>query len=121
MQSFLKRNRKDFIVQCLKEREQFNIPPFSFMTALIFSGASKASVEAYANKLVNTCMLDNSVDILGPVEAPMFLIRGKYRYRVLLKGSKRSRLNEFTRKMIANLPPPSTIRLTIDVDPYTFM
>ena len=61
------------------------------------------------------------LDILGPVEAPLFLLRGRYRYRLLLKGNKRNILNAFTRKMIEKNPLPSTIRLTIDVDPYTFM
>ena len=58
---------------------------------------------------------------MGPVEAPLFLLRGRYRYRLLLKGDKRSKLNLFTRKMIKNTPLPSNIRLNIYVDPYTIM
>lgn len=120
MKSFIAGDRNSFIVQTLKERRQFNMPPFSYMTAIVLSGTSKARVKIYANKLVKGKIIEKDIDILGPVEAPLFLLRGRYRYRLLLKGNKRSKLNEFTRKMIENSPPPSTIRLIIDVDPYTF-
>ena len=121
IKSFKNGDRKSFIKQTLEERRQFNIPPFSFMTAIILSGTSMAKVQAYANKLVKDQILEKGIDILGPVEAPLFLLRGKYRYRLLLKGNKRNKLNAFTRKIIENSPPPATIRLNIDVDPYTFM
>ena len=121
MRSFKNRDRDSFIKQTLEERKQFNMPPFSFMTAIILSGASKAKVETFANNLVKGYILEKGIDILGPVEAPLFLLRGRYRYRLLIKGDKRNKLNAFTRKMIEKTPVPSTIRLIIDVDPYTFM
>jgi primosomal protein N' (replication factor Y) len=121
MRSFKNRDRDSFIKQTLEERKQFNMPPFSFMTAIILSGPSKAKVETFANNLVKGYILEKGIDILGPVEAPLFLLRGRYRYRLLIKGDKRNKLNAFTRKMIEKTPVPSTIRLIIDVDPYTFM
>ena len=121
IESFKNRDRASFIQQTLEERKQFNVPPFSFMTAIVLSGASKARVESYANNLVKGLIVEKGIDILGPVEAPLFLLRGLYRYRLLLKGDKRNKLNLFTRKMIEKTPLPSTIRLAIDVDPYTFM
>ena len=121
IQSFKERNRKNFIKQTLKERQQFNIPPFSFMTAIIISCSSKIHAEAYANQLAKGHLVDNRINIMGPVEAPIFLLRGKYRYRLLLKGNRRNKLNDFTRKIIEKSPPPTSIRLTIDVNPYTFV
>tara|TARA_B100001123_G_C15148721_1_gene962624 strand:- start:664 stop:1188 length:525 start_codon:yes stop_codon:yes gene_type:complete len=121
IKSFKNRNRNSFIKQTLEERKQFNSPPFSFMTAIILSGTSKAQVESYAYNLVKGITIEKNIDILGPVEAPIFLLRGRYRYRLLLKGNRRNALNIFTRKMIEKTPTPSNIRLTIDVDPYTFM
>ena len=121
IRTFKDRDRDNFIKQTLEERKQFNIPPFSFMTAIILSGSSRAKVESFANDLVKGKNLEKGIEIMGPVEAPLFLLRGRYRYRLLLKGDKRSKLNLFTRKMIKNTPLPSNIRLNIDVDPYTFM
>lgn len=119
--SLKSRDRESFIKQTLEERKLFNIPPFSFMTAIILSGTSKATVESFANNLVKSYVIEKGIEILGPVEAPLFLLRGRYRYRLLLKGDKRSKLNVFTRKVLEKIPIPSTIRITIDVDPYTFM
>ena len=119
--SLKNRDRANFIKQTLEERKKFNIPPYSFMTAIIISGASKTIVESYAVNLIQGDILEKGIDILGPVEAPLFLLRGKYRYRLLLKGDRRKKLNVFTRKIIKRNPPPSTIRLIIDVDPYSFL
>ena len=66
-------------------------------------------------------MNSDEVSILGPVEAPIFLLRGKYRYRILLKSKNRRKLNNFTRNLVKANPIPSNLRLTIDVDPYTFV
>ena len=41
IQSLQKRDRKKFVEQSLKDREDFLIPPFGFMTALILSGSSR--------------------------------------------------------------------------------
>ena len=121
IQSFQNRDRNNFIEQSLKERKEFNIPPFSYMTAIIISAASKVKAESYALELVRDSQLVNKIDFLGPVEAPLFLLRGKYRYRLLLKGDNRQILNKFTRNLIKKHPPPTNIRLIIDVDPYTFV
>ncbi len=97
------------------------MPPFSFLTAIIISGSSKARAEAYAINLVKGHVSDNKMSILGPVEAPLFLLRGQYRFRLLLKAKSRSKLNNFTRNLIKNCPSPPNLRLIIDVDPYTFI
>ena len=121
IQSFKNRDRKSFVEQSLRERKQFNIPPFSYMTAIIISSFSKVRAESYSQALINGSNSNSSIDFLGPVEAPLFLLRGQYRYRLLLKGDKRQILNNFTRNLIKKYPPPSNIRLIIDVDPYTFV
>ena len=97
------------------------MPPFSCMTAIIISGSSKSKVEKYANDLIKNDFGENQIYILGPVEAPLSLLRGLYRYRILLKGANRRLLNDFTKNLIKNCPTPSNLRLIIDVDPYTFM
>ena len=121
IQSLKNRDRKKFVEQSLLEREQFNMPPFSFLTAIIISGSSKAKAESYAINLAKSYILDDKISILGPVEAPLFLLRGQYRFRLLLKANSRSKLNNFTRNLFKNCPTPPNLRLIIDVDPYTFI
>ena len=71
--------------------------------------------------MVKTPKIDKNINILGPVEAPIYLLRGKYRYRILLKGNNRKNLNKFNRKMLDSNPKPSSIKVIVDVDPYSFI
>ena len=121
IQSLKKRDRSSFVKQALMEREQFKIPPFGFITSIIISGSSKANVQKYSQKLVFFKKYSEDIDVLGPVEAPINLLKGQFRYRILLKGKSRKNLNFFTKKMTTSIKIPSSIRVVIDVDPYTFM
>ena len=75
----------------------------------------------YARKLVKTESLPKNISILGPVEAPIFLLRGKFRFRLLIKGNNRNILNQYTKFLLKKCPLPPSLRLAIDVDPYSFM
>ena len=121
IKSIKKRDRNTFVKNALEEREQFGIPPFGFMTSIIISGSSKSNVEKYSLKLIQARQLTTNIDVLGPVEAPLALLRGHYRYRILLKGQNRKKLNLFTKKMMSSFKTPSSIKVVIDVDPYSFL
>tara|TARA_Y100000590_G_scaffold453119_1_gene597552 strand:+ start:52 stop:2019 length:1968 start_codon:yes stop_codon:yes gene_type:complete len=121
IKSLKKRDRKTFIKKALKDREEFHIPPFGFMTAIIVSGSSKTKTEMYARSLTKVRSSYENINILGPVEAPIFLLRGQYRYRLLIKANSRKLLNQYTRYLLKQYPAPSSLKLIVDVDPYSFM
>ena len=121
IQSLIKRDRKLFVQQALKDRKTFNIPPFTYMTSIIISGHAKSQAESYAQKLVQHNFSSKNINILGPVEAPIFLLRGQHRYRILIKGSSRKLLNEYTKFLLKKYPLPPPLKRIVDVDPYTFM
>ena len=115
------REREAFIERALEERKNFNIPPFGFMTSIILSSHTKALVLKHASRLAQQDQNSKNIKILGPVEAPIFLLRGQYRYRILLKSNSRKNLNKFTKKIVEKTKLPSSVKLIIDVDPYSFM
>ena len=115
------REREAFIERALEERKNFNIPPFGFMTSIILSSHTKALVLKHASRLAQQDQNSENIKILGPVEAPIFLLRGQYRYRILLKSKSRKNLNKFTKKIVEKTKLPSSVKLIIDVDPYSFM
>ena len=121
IQSLKNRDRKKFVEQSLKDREEFLIPPFGFMTALIILGSTRTKTEMFARTLAKALNSPESINLLGPVEAPIFLLRGQYRFRILIKGNSRKMLNNFTKDLLKKCPLPSTIKLIVDVDPYSFM
>ena len=96
------------------------MPPFGFLTSIIVSGYRKLEVENFSKKIANFKSPDTRINLLGPVEAPISLLRGKFRYRILLKGNNRTNLNNFTKKIISSAKIPPSVKVIIDVDPYTF-
>ena len=114
-------NRINFLEETLSERKKFNLPPYSYLIAIVLSGSTKSKILNFAKLMVTKASQNNKVLIYGPVEAPMFLLRGKFRYRLLIKGQNRKELNIFAKKWLKNLNIPSNIRLSIDVDPYSFI
>jgi primosomal protein N' (replication factor Y) len=60
--------------------------------------------------------------VLGPVEAPLVLIRGRFRYRLLVKAARQADLQGYLRDWGARMPPAKgNLRVVVDVDPYGFM
>ena len=121
IQSLKKHDRESFLKYTLNDRKNFNLPPYVHLISLIFSGFSKGEVFSYSKKTIKKFPIKEDISILGPVEAPIFLLRGRYRYRVLLRGSKRKELNLYVEKWLKNITLPHSIRLITDVNPYTFM
>ena len=60
--------------------------------------------------------------MLGPAEAPIAVVRGRHRWRLLVKAPRELDLQAYLRAWLATLPkPPSDLRLTVDIDPYSFL
>ena len=60
--------------------------------------------------------------ILGPAEAPLSVIRGRHRYRLLVKAPRETDLQAYLRLWSREAPKPKgDVRLVVDVDPYSFL
>ena len=124
-------------------RRAGGLPPFGRLAALIVSGKDRAAAEAHARALVRAAHefppdadgnplftvagaggLPEGDDImlLGPAEAPLAMVRARYRFRLLVKTSRKADLQGFLRAMIAHAPKPrGSVQVAIDVDPQTFL
>ncbi len=103
-------------------REQAQYPPFGRLAALVVSGGDKHAAQAHARRLAQTAPRSDAVRVLGPAEAPLALIRGRYRFRLLVKSPRAFDLSAYLRTWMAAAPKPSgKIRLEIDVDPQSFL
>ena len=115
------REREKFTERALEERKNFNITPFGFMTAIIISSHTKALASKSASQLVQLSINNENIKVLGPVEAPIALLRGQFRFRILIKGNNRKNINKLTKKIVRDAKLPASVKLIIDVDPYSFM
>ena len=121
IESIKTRDRRSFLKNILSDREKFNLPPFSQLIAIVVSGPSKGNLVSFINKILKEFPKKNNIKLMGPAEAPIFLLRGRYRYRILLSSSNRRELNQYVQKWLKNINVSNNIRVTPDVDPYSFM
>jgi primosomal protein N' (replication factor Y) len=115
-------DREAFYGSEIASREKFGYPPFGRLASLVITGADKHKTEAHAKKLVALAPQVDTVRILGPAEAPLSLVRGRHRYRVLIKSPRAFDLSGYMREWM-DLAPKLTggIKREIDIDPQSFL
>lgn len=120
--ALVKGNRDEFMAVEAKDREMVGLPPFGRMAALILSGADRREVEA-VGRAIRAAAPPNSMDlmVLGPAEAPLAMIRGQHRQRLLIKGKRTTALQPLIRGWLNAVKVPSSVRVSIDIDPISFL
>ncbi|MBV9395923.1 MAG: primosomal protein N' [Methylobacteriaceae bacterium] len=139
MKALLSGDAARFYAEETEVRLRAALPPFGRLAALIVSGADRLATEAHARALVRAAYslptedgfavapvggLPQASDILvlGPAEAPIAMVRGRYRFRILVKAPKRLDIQSFVRRTLFEAPAPrGGIRVDVDVDPQSFL
>jgi primosomal protein N' (replication factor Y) len=110
-----------FYEQEAESREIMSMPPFGKLAALVISGRKAEAVELLARQIVRMAPPDPDITVLGPAPAPLFLLRGRHRFRLLIKATKSVNLQSYIRKVLEKHKLTSDLRIQIDIDPYSFM
>ena len=116
-----------FYDQEIDNRKELNYPPFSHLIMILFSGGDKKTLskfsQRFAARLKNKLDSIKNTEILGPAPAPLFRIRGKHRYQLLLKTQKPDEAVELMDAVsqMKSLKKSSSVRITINVDPMEMM
>ena len=114
------KNPDIFLDKEVEIRKQNNLPPFQRFISLILTGENENKLEKEAIRF--KLFLKNKIDgkILGPVSAPIFRLKKKYRIRLLIRGSKTLKLQNSLASIIPKFKFLSGIKLSVDVDPISF-
>jgi len=102
-------------------RRHAGAPPFGRWAAIIVSSEDEAEAREAANRIGATRPRLDDVMILGPAPAPMALLRGRYRYRLLLNARRSAEVQQVIRDWLGALSFPQGVRIAVDVDPYSFV
>lgn len=121
LQALISNNREGFLSLEKKARKMLNFPPYGKLAAIIISATNMEMAEKVANSLIKCGPMLDGVSVLGPAPAPIFMLRGKYRYRLLLKTLKTINIQDILKKWLRMVNVPSNVRVEVDVDPYSFM
>ena len=114
------KNPNIFLDKELELRRENSLPPYQRFIALIITGKDQKILERESVKFKN--FIEKSIEgkILGPVEAPIFRLKRKFRIRLLVRGKKSLKLQTSLNNIIGKFKFPSGLKLTVDVDPISF-
>ena len=105
----------------IEQRERSGYPPFGRLAGLVVTANDKHTAEAYGRTLANAAPKNEDVRVLGPAEAPIAVVRGRHRFRLLVKSPRAFDLSAYLREWLANAPKPrGNVRLEVDIDPQSF-
>jgi primosomal protein N' (replication factor Y) len=103
------------------EREAAHMPPFSRLAGIIVSGRDEGQVVETAKALGQSAPQGEKIQTFGPAPAPFARLRGKFRYRLLVRADKGVDLPKTLKGWIAGVKHPSTVRIQVDIDPQSFL
>lgn len=120
LQALVENNREKFLALEKKTRRLLKMPPFGKLAAVIVSGPNQEETEKTALWLGQIAPNNEFVSTLGPAPAPIFMLRNKFRYRLLLKTAKNIRIQDVLRDWLKRIKIPGRVRVEVDIDPYSF-
>ena len=121
MQALRAQDRDAFVAAEMAAREAAGLPPFGRLAALIAVGRDLPVLDAFVRALAASAPNAEGVEVYGPADAPQSLVRGRRRKRFLVRADRNVDLQGFLAAWRARVKPPGSVRLTIDVDPYSFL
>jgi primosomal protein N' (replication factor Y) (superfamily II helicase) len=122
MRALIAQDREAFYDAEIEVRERDHYPPFGRLASIVVSGPDKNDTAAHARALARAAPLADDIRVLGPAEAPLALVRGRYRFRLLIKTPRAFDLSAYMREWLHTAPKTKgSIKLDIDVDPQSFL
>jgi primosomal protein N' (replication factor Y) len=114
-------DRDAFYAAETEARRDAGAPPFGRWAAIIVSSEDEAEARDTARAIGGTRPNHPDVAILGPAPAPMALLRGRYRYRLLINARRSAELQRIIGEWLGQLDFASSVRVGVDIDPYSFV
>jgi primosomal protein N' (replication factor Y) len=122
MQALVSGDAESFYEREIAERERAHLPPFGRLAGIVVSALHKGDAEGHARGLRRAAPSASDIEVLGPAEAPLALVGGRHRFRLLVHGERRSDIQGFVRAMIAAGPKVrGSVRVQVDIDPQSFL
>jgi primosomal protein N' (replication factor Y) len=110
-----------FIAEEKLLRQRALLPPFGRLAAVIVSGTEAIETERFARKIAGLAPSAEGVELLGPAPAPIALLRGRHRWRLLVRARREVNVQAFVRNWLPTAKPKGSLKVEIDIDPYSFL
>lgn len=121
MQALARQDQEGFLAAEREARRAAHMPPFGRLAALILSSTDPVAVADTARMVAAAAPRASGIEVWGPAPAPLAMLRGRHRHRLLVHATRTAPLQDYIRHWLSQLKLPSGVRLTIDVDPQSFL
>jgi primosomal protein N' (replication factor Y) len=122
MRALVSGDAESFYDREIAERERAQLPPYGRLAGIIVSAATRREAEDHARTLRRAAPEAAGIHVLGPADAPMALLGGRHRMRLLIQTDRRADIQGFIRAMLKAAPPArGSVRVQVDIDPQSFL
>ncbi len=121
MKALVQGDRDTYLEGEKRIREVAGLPPHGRLAALVISGKEANDTFRFARAVASAAPAAEDVRILGPAPAPIAVVRGRHRVRLLVMATRNVDLQAFLGAWLKDIKPRGGITLQLDVDPYNFL
>jgi primosomal protein N' (replication factor Y) len=121
MQALARGDPSEFHAADREARLAAGMPPFGRLAALVVSATDAEAAAAAARALGLAAPSLPGFTVSGPAPAPLAMLRGRHRHRLLVRADRSVPLQAHVRDWLAAVPLPSAVRVSVDVDPQSFL
>ena len=121
MRALISGDAESFYAAETEARRLANAPPFGRFAAIIVSSENLREAEAIARQIAETAPKLEGMDVYGPAPAPLAMLRGRHRQRLLVHARRTLDVQHVLRDWLGTLTWPRRVRVSVDIDPYSFV
>ncbi len=121
IEALVKGNRDAFYDAETEMRKSAGAPPFGRFAAIIVSSEDEREAIETARAIGGAAPTVDGMHVYGPAPAPLAMLRGRHRQRLLVHASRQTELQNIMRDWLGALEWPKAVRVGVDVDPYSFL
>lgn len=114
-------DRDGFVQFEMEQRKQMGFPPFGRLGAVILAAGSSEQANEMAAAFGAAAPNAPGVEVWGPAPAPIAILRGRHRRRFLVRSDRNVDLSAFLSAWKERVKLPPSVRVALDVEPYSFM
>ena len=102
-------------------RRDAAMPPFGRLAAIVVSAEDSSEADAVARRIGHKAPKVEGMAVFGPAPAPLAMLRGRHRQRLLVHAARRLAVQDVIRDWLADVDWSAKVRVSVDVDPYSFL
>ena len=119
--ALLSGDAQSFYAAETEARRMADAPPFGRYAAIIISSEKLDEATVTARLIGRTSPAVEGMHVYGPAPAPLAMLRGRHRQRLLVHARRSLDVQQVIRDWLGPLQWPRGVRVAVDVDPYSFL